>query len=52
MNDFDENFPDEWLELVTLAMKSDVTKEQFKSFFKKSRIAIKVAIVVANERLN
>ncbi|MEF2093102.1 anti-repressor SinI family protein [Bacillus sp. CFBP9009] len=32
MKDFDENLPEEWLELVTLAMKSDVTKEQFKKF--------------------
>ncbi|MFF2496659.1 MULTISPECIES: hypothetical protein [Peribacillus] len=30
MKGFDENLPDEWLELVRLAMKSDVTKEQFK----------------------
>ncbi|MFD6207354.1 anti-repressor SinI family protein [Peribacillus sp. NPDC060253] len=29
---FDGNLPDEWLELVTLAMKSDVTKEEFKKF--------------------
>ncbi|MFE4706761.1 anti-repressor SinI family protein [Peribacillus simplex] len=32
MKDFDGDLPDEWLELVTLAMKSDVTKEQFKKF--------------------
>ncbi|MGE6609809.1 anti-repressor SinI family protein [Peribacillus sp. NPDC076916] len=32
MKDFDGNLPDEWLELVTLAMKSDITKEQFKKF--------------------
>ncbi|MFE4812855.1 DNA-binding anti-repressor SinI [Peribacillus simplex] len=32
MKDFDRNLPAEWLELVTLAMKSDVTKEQFKKF--------------------
>ncbi|WP_185151495.1 anti-repressor SinI family protein [Peribacillus simplex] len=32
MKDFDRNLPAEWLELVTLAMISDVTKEQFKKF--------------------
>ncbi|SIR08648.1 anti-repressor SinI family protein [Peribacillus simplex] len=32
MKDFEGNLPAEWLDLVTLAMKSDVTKEQFKKF--------------------
>ncbi|MBO0996750.1 anti-repressor SinI family protein [Bacillus sp. SD075] len=32
MKDFDGKLPDEWVELVTLAMKSDVSKEQFKKF--------------------
>ena len=33
MKDFDENLPDEMLELVRLAMTSDVTKEPFEKFF-------------------
>ncbi|MDQ0880424.1 anti-repressor SinI family protein [Peribacillus sp. V2I11] len=32
MKDFDGNLSEEWLELVISAMKSDVTKEQFKKF--------------------